>query len=620
MNRIRTFRAMAAIAFILAVSFGVYAQTGQLSTKASTAVEKKDTIRIIKPVTVKENPALDAARKAMKSVQTVGPTTPPPKALPDAVYDKNIRGVLYLGKGYDVMTGGFCDADNVSMKERYILDVEKLLKDGQIGRIWVDKSSSDYFASDEITTYSQARATKVGVSGSYACFKAGVEASFSNSMYSEYGRTYSTLVYRSPMYKLYINPDVDLSQYMADGFYKDAKAVADVPNITKDQAIQKYSTFFPKYGTHVVRSVIIGGRLEHNVTSTYQYNLTESSSRVSVEASFNALVASANINVETSGSQSSSEYKKYTQSKTLGTPAFYPTINEQNVRDWYNRMLREPGLCDFESNSLERLVKILNAAKLFPNVGAWALYSPFVTAESNYYKKFGYEKPGDYPTVECITGLALYKTASSKVNSAGDPLNVGGNSWKKINYIGGVLSSYYESDINYVLYTRKEKSSASRPPIVEIYLTDAGIDKENAYDIFKAKYGNDPSAKLYTVPILGENPKQLTSSASSPPYPGTVYGVNFNDVGNGRGARIFLNYVTSTNLGPNKKPIMQVRFNKRDVSPQYWIPNNLTGTFFTVMSSKNKEQDSAKGYGSYTDNSRKYPKVYGENYLQYSYE
>ena len=535
-------------------------------------------------------------------------------------------GVELLGRGYNVHEGSYADANSVL--DRPILDIIALINDGHVA---IDGSGNyDYDRreyGESVSKYSENTATSVGLSGNYGFFKASVNTAWSSSQQSEYGRSFASISKKLVQYKVYINPDVDLRYYLTEAYKSDLKSAMDgkKPNGKP----YSYANLITDYGTHVLCYAIMGGSVDYYTSTDYSYNLSSSSSKTDVEAGYNSLVVSVNLKIGTKSSNMSSSYNK----SKVETLIRRPTIAGAGTDDkWLEKLPKNAVLIDFQAKSTSGDLSLKPIYTVSKNATIWegenhdvlkfryTNNSKFIEAYNNYANGKIFPDVSSVPEIECITGLALYKTTSSKVKTAGDPLQIGGNAWKKINYIGGVLSSYYDSDVNYVLYTRTERSSASRPPIVEIYLTDAGIDKENAYEIFKKKYGDDPTAKLYTVPLLGDNPKQLTSSASSPVYPGQVYGVNFNDVGKGRGARIFLNYVTSTRLGPNTQPIRQVRFNKRDVSTPYWIPNNLSGTFFTVMNSKNQEQDSAKGYGNYKDSSRKYSDVYGENYLQYSYD
>ena len=523
-------------------------------------------------------------------------------------------GVEYLGKGYNVHIGRYAEADDLLA---YVLDINALVDDGHVGRTRIPSSYDRYTSEENVSKYSQSTANSVGIEGSYGFFKGSVDIAWSKEQQREYGRSFASIMYKEKLYKLYINPAVDLRYYLTEDYKSALKYAAE-----KDF----YEEIFRVYGTHVLLVGVMGGTLDYYVTTDYRYDLTQSSAQVNVEASFNSGFASAGVKVGTGNTAMTSDYQSSRDEKRITKPNF---PHDWSYSKWFNFVERNAALIDFQdeittgTGSFKILYQAALGATIFDTNGQTIFTyndnTKYKRAYENLAKKNSFADPEDPPVIEnCITGLALYKTTSGSLKTDGDPLESGGNSWKKINYIGGVLNSYYDSDVNYVLYTRTERTSASRPPIVQIYLTNVGRG-ENAYDIFRAKYADDPSAKLYTVPLFGQEPKQLINSASSPVYPGAVYGVNFNDVGRGRGDRIFLNYVTSTRLAPDKKPIRLVRFNKRDTGG-YYVPGDYTVTFFTVMNSFGHEQDSAEGYRRYSDSSRKYEDVYGENYLQYSYE
>lgn len=619
---------MMAIAFLLALSFGAQAQTLK-----STAIQPKQT----KVAKVPQNAEITALRKNLKiPVELKDHFIPPVDAITTAQQDAAAKaafqplpstervmrnnipvGVSYLGKGYNVHIAEYAEAKDLTTS--YILDIDALIDDGHIGITKIPESYYRYESGESVSKFAESTANSIGVSGSYGFFKGSVNVAWNSSQQGEYGRSFASIAYKEMLYKLYINPAVDLHYYLTEAYKKDLKIAMESGN---------YQNLINKYGTHVLLTAIMGGKIDYYVSTDYRFEESRSDYQVNVEASFNAGFASAGVKVGSGSTSANSEFSSSKSEKKVTKPNF---ANGWSYVQWYNTLTNNAALIDFQDESttgstgLKLLYEISKGATIFDDSGKatfiFTSNANYQTAYKNYANGQKYAEPKGFPEIDnCITGLALYKTTAGKWEKDGSPLESGGKPWKKIFYIGGALHSYYDSDVRYVLYTRTERTGENNPPIVEIYLTDAGIKKENAYEIFKKKYGNDPTAKLYTVPLFGQNPKELTSSASSPAYPGTVYGVNFNDVGNGRGARIFLNYVTSTRLGPNTKPIKRVRFNKRDNNPPYFVPNSLIGTFFTVMNSKGQEQDSAEGYQNYKDKSRKHPDVYGQNYLQYSYE
>ena len=588
------------------------------AAKRTTASLTKVTPRSETAALLKQITAVETRNKFLSNLEGLTPAQRDAaakasfKPLPSAVRVQNSNiplGVGLLGKGYNALAGKYADAESANFP--YILDLDALIEDGHVGKDLIPESYYRYEAEESVSAWSQAVAVKAGLDGSYLSFKGSVDTAWSNKEQSEYGRSFASIGWKAKLHRVYINPEVDLSYYLTETYRNNLKIATE--GGTKDGKKYTLADIIAQYGTHVLRSVIMGGKIDYYSSTDYSFNKSESDYDVQVKAGFDVLIASADIDVGVKGSQMSSEYKKSHSEHYTSKPPYAPN---SSYSAWLNKLSKDATLIDFEdcTINIHCSIRPLYEVSNYNDAGK----KKQKRAYDDYANGLSVPAIKPYPEIEnCLTGLALYKTTAGKWEKDGDPLQNGGNSWKKISYLGGALHSYYDSDVRYLLYTRTERSGENRHPIVEIYLTNAAAG-ENAYDIFKKKYNGDSTASLYTVPLFGENPKQITGSAMTAPT--SSYGVHFNGVGKGRGDKIFLNYVTSTRLGPNTKPIKQVRINKRDVTPQTYRPNGLRGTFFTVMNSKNKEQDSAEGYEKYKDSSRKHENVYGENYLQFSYE
>jgi hypothetical protein len=130
-------------------------------------------------------------------------------------------------------------------------------------------------------SYSTEMATKVGVSGGYLYFKGSVNVNFSNSSLTETDRRFATLVCDLSKYKIEIDDrHMNPSDYMDAGFKEDINN----PDVSPRE-------IFELYGTHVIRSVKMGGRLDYNATSNSVYNSQTNNFESEVKASFNAAFA-----------------------------------------------------------------------------------------------------------------------------------------------------------------------------------------------------------------------------------------------------------------------------------------------------------------------------------------
>ena len=66
---------------------------------------------------------------------------------------------------------------------------------------------------------------------------------------------------------------------------------------------------------------------------------------------------------------------------------------------------------------------------------------------------------------------------------------------------------------------------------------------------------------------------------------------------------------------------MQLRFSIRSENPVVYFPKNLQGDFSPIQKPGGGDRDTAEGYQNYkAPSNNKYREVYGENYLEYSYD
>ena len=548
-----------------------------LTAQAKVMQQAKTPASALQKPTVKENPALVRQRLQIDNLRKRNaPSVPPPNALADAVYDKvAFKGVLSLGRGYNVITGGYADSEGHSLSKLFILDIDKLLKDGQIGLVNVSNSSENNYYEKSISKYSQKRAVEVNVSGSYMFFKAGINASYSSSIQGEYGRSFASLSYYAPQYILYINPKVDISKYIHPNYKKDVEgACLDT---------KKFDQLIKDYGTHLVRSVIIGGRIDHSVTWSSQYQITDEQVAASVKASYNALVYSVSAEVNVNTSNVRSDFSTNTISSTKGIPSIAPTFNNltrSNIEEWFDKMVKEPGFCGFEHNSL---IPVYDVAKQ-ANILIMPPHKPGQLPPSSrhllYKRKYEDYAKGlsnvaeTMPNIECITGIALYDTRRKQGAETNYPPN-----WNKLGIIG--VTCHGDASAEYYLYFRRSISNEQNLPIVDIFFTN--ITKgEDANARFNRDFKDDPTARLHSVQLLNGNKG------------------NHININRGRfGAdKIELYYVTSKNIGINR-PIqrLQTMLIWGD-GVKHYDPNDLKielPGFFMVNNMKGDRQDSTQG-------------------------
>jgi hypothetical protein len=137
----------------------------------------------------------------------------------------------------------------------------------------------------------------------------------------------------------------DLKPYLATTF----KSKLNDPSVSP-------STLFTLYGTHCMTGIMLGGRLDYNVSASTS-DLTEGKSiSVYAEADFSNNVAKIS---GSTGVVDSSEYRQYLQScqkilHVYGGKSEYgqQIINKDNYDDWINSIADHSVLCNFAQDGL----------------------------------------------------------------------------------------------------------------------------------------------------------------------------------------------------------------------------------------------------------------------------
>ncbi|MGI6751131.1 MAG: S-layer homology domain-containing protein [Anaerovoracaceae bacterium] len=412
--------------------------------------------------------------------------------------DAGIRGVDWLGKGVNIITDKY--AENV--KNYHILDSKKLLQDGRIYYQLNDNSSSRYIAGQDAWTYSESLSTSVKTGGKYLCFGGSVSAKFSSTHLQEKNRSFATLMYRAPKYDLYIDDlSINLKNYLTDSFKK---------NIETMDAKQ----LFDLYGTHMLRSVIMGGRVEYNATTDSQYQSKSNNMELDVKASFNAIFASANIGVEASQSQASTSYREHSDTNIQAYPSFgSPQLDPKSFDKWYNAMCVNPGMCDYGDNPLIPIWELADGAR-----------SKYLEKEYHEYAKSKNYLPSQ--VTFGINGIriqrfGLYEHHPQKYV---DPKT--NDEWELVGNVRATSHHYSNPEVALVYVRKGFSNDVSKPPIVGLIIANH-TKGDNPWEMFDKAYGNDPDAKLW-----GAYPKNME------PDSGLEYYVN---------EWVSLHYVTSRN-------------------------------------------------------------------------
>ena len=260
------------------------------------------------------------------------------------VDDEILGEMQFLGRGYDVF-GNY--ADPLALKAE-VLDFDSMKAARLIEQTKLE--TSDFRTIEGVTAneYMSELSERAGVSGSYAGFSGSVEVNFSEShyRYSEYSfATVQTLIKKHSARITLDTTVATLKGYLTDN----ATQALNDPTVAPEDV-------FDVYGTHVLRGIIIGGRLDYNVSANMSQVSSAKSIGVFAEAgydgAFSASVSSETVSTEEMSSFNSTRKKSL---KVYGGSSEYGQYiineDEQGYEPWIESIGDNPVFCDFDASA-----------------------------------------------------------------------------------------------------------------------------------------------------------------------------------------------------------------------------------------------------------------------------
>lgn len=499
---------------------------------------------------------------------------------------EEVAGLEYLGKGFDVITGEFADPYSV---KHSVLNMNKIIESKRVFKTDGRGSEHRFNEGKSLYSYSNEMAKKVGVSGGYLYFGGSITESFGSQTYTETNSRYATLVSDVSQYKIeFDDGHLHVFDYLDPIFEADIKN----PEMSPEE-------IFNRYGTHVIRSVKMGGRLDYNVQANSSYNSGSNTFESEVKASFNMAFASAGASHSTSQKETTTSFNENCDISIKAYPDYLGsnTITPSQYAAWGEYVRKNPAMCDFGMQT--------------PLIPIWNMVSDPLRRDQikRAYEKYAAENQY-IPTgaITCINGIRLNPQPVSKTLAGLDEQvivdPVTNDKWYLVANISA--HDFYPDDIQQQIYIRTGPSDlASRPPVVAVFLVNES-QGENAKVIFEKYWGNDPTAKLWGDGGEAKSDPSLKSYIS--PYAN----------------KLKLYYVTST----KGRPITALRVKQLgyDNLIRYYPPKDANsphddyGKFFSVIDygthmnqGISQVQDCAEGASQST-----YGPRHKNIYLQYS--
>ena len=200
------------------------------------------------------------------------------------LFDDLYTREAYIGYGYNVIDSSYVNSEQVKTNYR-IFDYNKLKNKDLV--MLKDHSSEDlYISGDSVSSYQAAVEAKLKSKISYGnAFSGSINAKFKTTSSSTSSALFYEYSHTTKAYQLILQCDFEEYKEMLTEAFK-----RDLLNL-------KIDTLFNRYGTHVITSVIMGGRFDLSYTMLSDEVIDTASLSASLDTSFKAWGLNTSLNV-----------------------------------------------------------------------------------------------------------------------------------------------------------------------------------------------------------------------------------------------------------------------------------------------------------------------------------
>ena len=365
------------------------------------------------------------------------------------------KGLSYLGRGYNIF-GDYAVPDTSKGLKEPVLDYSKMVDCREIKKMEPSNKDS-LFENIQRSAYDYCKTstTSVKVGGGAMGFSASVSTNF-GSMNSSSKNKY--LATQTKWVKLY-------EYSLANPIYFDYSnfLLPSVQMALNDTSVSP-AKILDTYGTHVMTSVWIGGRMDYNCSVESQSSESFSSFEMNVKASYSVGFAGGSASVGTATSESVKRFNSTTNRNVIfygGTGSTGKIMNPNQAADamdaWRNSLDASPTFTDFGGQDLKPIWELCSTKAR----------SDAIKAE---FDKRANTQKGLFPLPKYVTGLniptqnigpANYTSTSIDINPLGCHFYLFYLLGENVNYALTDIFAVYRGDQNFPNY--QLNASAATP-------------------------------------------------------------------------------------------------------------------------------------------------------------
>ncbi|KAI0696461.1 MAC/Perforin domain-containing protein [Cytidiella melzeri] len=292
-------------------------------------------------------PAAPSPMSAMAAIAMAHVPVAEPEVPVDVPSDY-IPGLYSLGSTYNVLNGKYADSRSTMQQ---VVDWTKSAprtqefggKEYSVPRAvnFARLTTADYRSSYGKTTseYSKSLSAHAGLEASFPGFSASASADYSESQRENLSHAFTRVTYAVTHYILSLPPAGQIKSLLKPWF------VNDLDNM---EPIELYKV----YGTHLLRSLTVGGRATFLFSTDTRTYHSETSLEVAAKLSASYLVASGSVEMSLSQKQAMESFNESSETSINtkgGDPSFGNEHFLKNVQEWAKSIIEYPEFVDFGS-------------------------------------------------------------------------------------------------------------------------------------------------------------------------------------------------------------------------------------------------------------------------------